>query len=47
MQKFADISIKGIMEENLCLSNDYTEVIFKVLENRDGERILIFLSIDI
>ena len=30
MQKFADVAVNKILEENLCISNDHSELLFKI-----------------
>ena len=35
IQKFADVEVNGILEENLCISNDHSEALFMIAWEKD------------
>jgi hypothetical protein len=46
-QKYANIDSSKILEENLILSNDHGEVIFKVAEEKEQQNYGGFISLDL
>jgi hypothetical protein len=47
MQKFADVEVNEILEENLCISNDHSEVLFKTAWEKADHYQPTFLTLDL